>query len=73
MIMNINQILCQMSCHWQCFFFLEWVLCSLYSTLGYKNTQLFCDTLMMISKINKFPAKIWIILLAKISTSSDEV
>ena len=48
---------------------LEWVFCNLYSTTCYKNTKSFDDTLMMISKVNRFQAKIfWIFLLGKIST-----
>ena len=52
---------------------LEWMLCNLYSTTCYKNTKSFDDTLMMISKVNRFQAKIfWIFLLGKISTRFDK-
>ena len=55
------------SCNQAQFCALEWVLCNLYSTTSYKNTQLFPDTLMGISKIKRFQAKIiWIFVLGKI-------
>ena len=54
------------------FYTLERVLCHLYLTPSYTNTQLFHDTLMMILKIDRFLAKIiWISTRSSYLLSND--